>query len=359
MTDQRPTSPPPAPQQAPPPQPAAPQYPPPWWVHPPKRSSFVGRFFRVLLLLLFVLSVLLNIELTVLLAGRWAGGMASSVLDDGKSDQIVAVYAVAGMIDGEAAQAFQQFCRVVRDDKKIKAVVLRIDSGGGGVSASDQIQEAVRAIREKLGKPVVVSMGGVAASGGYYIAAPADEIYAEPTTVTGSIGVIAAWPVLQKLMDKWGIEFVTIRSTHAEDWKAKANFWETPDDKTIKNYKDMLDTMQERFEQVVIAGRGDRLQRAKQPDEDRPAGARHAPFNGKIYTADEARQIGLVDEIGYLMDAANAAARLANLSDPKVVQYSRRPALLTELLAKAETPKLDAKLLDEWSSPRILMLWRP
>lgn len=357
MTEQPPTSPPPEPQQAPPsPTPAG--YPPPWWVRPPRRS-FLARFFRVLIVLLFVLSVLLNIEMALLLVAERSGSMSSTRLVDGKDDQIVAVYQVTGMIDGKAAGDFGMFYRMVRDNKDIKAVVVRINSGGGGVSSSDQIQETVKAIRETLGKPVVVSMGGVAASGGYYIAAPADEIYAEPTTITGSIGVIVAWPVAKELMKKIGVEPIIIRSTHSEDWKAKENFFEAPDEKTLANLKAMLDSMQERFEQVVKDGRGEKVDPDKMPAVVRAKLEKNEPFNGKVYTADEAKALGLVDEIGYLGNATAAAAKFAGLSEPRVVQYTRRPGLLTTLLATAEAQRIDAKLLDDLTSPRFLMLWRP
>ena len=352
---------------APAPAPVAPQVPPPWWVHPPRRS-FLGRFFRTLFVLLFVLSVLINVYVFMAISALGTE-MSSTAIEKGPRDKIVAVYSVNGVIGSKAAANFYRFYQAVRDKPEIKAVVVRVESPGGGVSASDQIHQMVRSIREKLHKPVVVSMGGLAASGGYYISAPADEIYAEPTTVTGSIGVLAAWPVFKGLMDKWGIEAVIIRSTHAEEWKAKENFMETPTPAVRKDVQNMLDVMQERFEQVVRDGRGSRLAKPKAPAPEaaatRPAQA--DPFNGRVYVADEAKTLGLVDQIGYLHDAGLAAAKRAKVeASYRLVEYAPRTGVLEALLGGEEVSsrgegavRIDAEGLENLTAPRILMIWKP
>jgi len=332
---------------APPPWAASP--PPPWWLTPPKKS-FARRLFGKLFVLLFVLSVLMNVYLSFLIYISARGDMSARVLSHGDEKQIVAVYSVTGMIDAEAASDFGRFYRHVRDNDEIKAVVLRVSSGGGGVSASDRIYSMVKSIREKLHRPVVVSMGSMAASGGYYISAAANEIYAEPTTVTGSIGVIAMWPVITDMLNQhWGVEIVTIRSPQAEEWKAKANPFEKPDERTRGEVREMLRKIHLKFEQVVLSER-ENIQVAE---------ADHAPLNGKVYLADDAITVGLVDKIGYLDDAANAAAKLVNLSKPRVVQYSRRMGLFEQLTASAPGPIIDAKTFDKLSSPRFMLLWKP
>jgi protease-4 len=207
----------------------------------------------------------------------------------------------------------------------------------------------------------------MAASGGYYIAAPADEIYAEPTTITGSIGVLAEWPVVKGLLDKVGVEFLTIRSTHAEKWKAKEfNPFETPDPAVTKRVQDLLDTMQARFEEIVKDGRKAALAKAKAEAAYEDKGfAPSEPLTGKTYTSQDALAIGLVDQIGYLPQAVRAAARRANVPSPRVVQYAPRAGLLDALLStkasagKGVSIRIDADGLEGLASPRILMIWKP
>jgi protease IV len=346
----------------------------PYWAQPPRKSA-VWKVFKVLFVLLFIGSAVLNACLLMLVGALFlqtsGASMAKNVISEGAADQVVAVYAVNGVIGDRAAEGVRRFHDAVRDDKNIKAVVLRVESPGGGVSASDEIHSMVQSIRAELGRPVVVSMGGVAASGGYYISAPADEIYAEPTTVTGSIGVLAMWPVLKGLMDKCGIEPVLIRSSHAEEWKAKENFIESPTPAVRRDVQEMLDAMQDRFEQVVREGRGERLKMAATSV---PAGrggpeaatrpASPAPFNGKTYLTKDAIALGLVDREGYLHDAARAAADRANLKSPRVVQYSVRVSPFQSLMGGADGEdragfRLDVESVERLTAPRMLMLWKP
>ncbi|MDY6913073.1 MAG: S49 family peptidase, partial [Planctomycetota bacterium] len=213
-------------------------------------------------------------------------------------------------------------------------------------------------------KPVVVSMGGVAASGGYYIAAPAEKIYAEPTTSTGSIGVVAVWPVLKGLMDAHGVEMVTIRSPQARRWKAAENFWESPEQRTRRNVAEMLDRLHEQFADVVREGRGDKLTTreikytTKGGDGEDVAFTEIEPLNGRVYLADEARQLGLIDEVGYLDDAAAAAAELASLTKPKTVRYVRAKTLREHMGFSSLPAGLDVKLFDRMMTPRIMMVWK-
>lgn len=362
----------PPPPVAPPSQSPSPQMypPPPWWVNPPKASG-AKKFFRVLFIALFVLSVVINIEVALIAASRAGVKMDSVVLEQGDEKSIVAVYEVNGLIDSKAAAEADTFYQVVRDNADIKAVVLRVDSGGGGVGASDEIYNRIKGIRDTLKKPVIVSMGSVAASGGYYISAPADEIYAEPTTVTGSIGVIAAWPVLKGTLEKIGVQMITLRSSDAREWKAKENYWEIPDEKTVRSVEDMLDKMQQRFTQVVRDGRGDKIKlgpvevveatastgAAATSAPAKPPG--RAPLNGQVFVTSEAIANGLVDKVGYLGDAIAAAAAKAGISKPMVKEYHKHAGFLGALTGAQTQQPIDAKLLDELTSPRIMMLWKP
>ncbi len=344
--------------------------PPPWWVTPPNKS-FARSIFGKVFILLFILSVLLNIELGILLYIRIrdAGTMDTFVLDEGEKDQVVAVFSVAGVIDAAAVQNFGLFYRQVRYDEDIKAVVIRVNSPGGGVSASDQIYMMVKSIREDFNKPVVVSMGGVAASGGYYISAPADKIVAEPTTVTGSIGVIASWFILKGTLEKIGAEPVIMRSRHSRGWKAAINPFQKPDDRQRAYLQKILDDIQVRFENVVTSARGGHLKprEAKyritvgEGEEAREiVHTETEPFNGKAYLANEALALGLIDKIGYSEDAVRAAAELAGLDKPKVVQYQQKKSLLERAFGAAKSqPLIDVEAVEKLTAPRIMMLWKP
>ena len=353
----------PAPEASPPV--STPPPPPPWWTYgPPKKRSAAGRVFRYFFVLLLVASILVNVELAVLCFAGAGHGMSESVLQDGAADQVVAVFGITGMIDGESVGDFWRFYEQVRDDKNIKAVVIRVNSPGGGVSASDQIYQKVKSIRDELKKPVVVSMGGVAASGGYYVSAPAETIYAEPTTITGSIGVIMAWPVMKGFLDKHGVEVVTIRSPQAQRWKAAENYWELPDTETKQHMRELLQEMHAKFEQIVVAGRGKRLKTEKvKVDVQDTNGAtttieQTAPLNDRVYLAEKAKALGLIDEIGYLVDAATAAADGAGLTKPKIVQFARTQTLRERLGFSDAMPAINLRGVEELLTPRVMLLWK-
>jgi protease IV len=371
-----PPSPPPAsPPPAPPPPPAQGGMPPYGGYFPPAPAAAPVRRtpgWVILLLVLFGLGLIASVSVNVFMFSDFAtdletvGTMKATTLQAGRTDQTVAFYRVAGIIDGRAAAEFQQFCNAVGDDRNVKAVVLRVESPGGGVTSSDQMCEAVKALKAK-NKKVVVSMGVVAASGGYYISAPADEIYAEPTTVTGSIGVIAGWVVLKGTLDKIGAEPIVMKSTHAQGWKDEISMYARPHDYQVKHMQEVLDKMQERFEETVRAGRGIRLH-PQQASYTIPAtqGAEAArrtetePLNGKIYLPERAKELGLIDQIGYQDAAIKRAEVLAGLNHPRVVQYFRHRGVMEMLIdgRSSGSFKLDASLLDRLQTPRFMMLWQ-
>jgi protease-4 len=337
---------------------------------PPRRSSGWRIIFWLFLVLILGGSILLNLVLLVAVGTQFGGldaqgGLMTQTIRSGESDQTVALYRVAGVID-EAAQAeFKQFYQSVIKDKEVRAVVLRVNSPGGGVTSSDQICEMVKQIKA-AGKKVVVSMGSLAASGGYYISAPADEIYAEDTTITGSIGVIAGWFVLKGTMDMIGAKSFTIKSTHAQAWKDEMSPTTMPQDYQLQHLQEVLDEMQARFEDVVKTGRGNKLkthvETVSLADKDGKVIRREntEPFNGKIYLASKAKELGLIDQIGYEDAAIDAAAKLASLSKPRVVRYARRRTFMEALMdGKSEASlKIDAKLLDHLQTPEFMMIWK-
>ncbi len=360
MTDQ-------APQQTlPPPQPpAAPPCTPPMVMYP-KKSSLLGKFMQTIFIMTFLGSLALNIVMICVVYAMYRDTtFESSVIDDGKADEEVAVYTIQGTIDSQQAALFDKFYRKVRDEKNIKAVVIRVESPGGGVSASDCIMAKVKAIREKLGRPVVISMGSVAASGGYYVSVPANAIYAEPNTMTGSIGVLAVWPILKDFLDQHGVDVRIVRSTQAKLWKARSfNPFEKPDKYVSEDIIDGLTRMHEMFEQVVKDGRGEKLKitttDVTMTDENGQSVTVQdtAPFNGRVYIAEDAIQLGLVDKIGYMDDAVEAAASLAGLSRPKVVQYTRRIPLSEQVGLAGARPIIDKELVEDLMTPQIMMIWK-
>jgi protease-4 len=218
------------------------------------------------------------------------------------------------------------------------------------------------------GKKVVVSMGGLAASGAYYISAAADEIYAERTTVTGSIGVIATWLVLKGTLDKIGAEPEVMKSTHARAWKDAMSPFRKPLDYERAHLQDVLDKMQEQFEKVVTQGRGSRLVKCEKtlqlPPEDGKGEAvtykEIEPLNGKIYLAEEAKQLGLIDDIGYEEDAIRGAEKLAGLTKAHVVHYTKKLGFFDVLFGQqsGSTLRIDPELINRLQTPQLMMLWK-
>ena len=336
---------------------------------PPAKRSSTGRIVLLIiggavLLGSLAMNTMFLMELDLAVGPR---AMTTTTVKPGSGSQVVALYDVAGIISYQAAARFEQFRNAVISDDDVKAVVLRVESPGGTVTASDQICRMVKDLKG-AGKKVVVSMGSLAASGGYYISAPADEIYAEATTVTGSIGVLSGWVVLKGTLDKIGAEVVIIKSTHSAGWKDEMSSFSRPHDYQLAHIRDVLDKMQQRFEKVVKDGRGGRLKTRKvsydiPSDEEGKPPRRHEeiePMNGKIYLADEAKSLGLIDAVGYQKDAIDRAAQLAGLSRPKVVRYARRKTFMETLLEGKSSPslKLDAELLDRLQTPRFMMIWK-
>jgi len=211
----------------------------------------------------------------------------------------IAIVPVEGAIDERMAAFVDAAARSILDDGGFDAVVLRVDSGGGGVTASDQISHAIGKLRA-AGIPVVASFGGMAASGGYYISAGTDEILAEPTTVTGSIGVIAQVFTMEGLADKIGIRPLTIVASGSPE-KATANdifrSWSEKDRAVVQK---LLDVSHATFVKRVFDGRKARLSTIE---------AVEAIATGEVFDAERALAQGLVDSIGYLDDAVASAER--------------------------------------------------
>ncbi|MFC2051043.1 signal peptide peptidase SppA [Chloroflexota bacterium] len=201
-----------------------------------------------------------------------------------------------------------------KKDITVKAVVIQVNSPGGNVAACQEILNEL----EKVEKPIVVSFGDMAASGGYFISAKADKIVALPGTLTGSIGVISEIPNLEGLFEKLGIEMEVFTAGEYKDMYAGVRAL-TPEEKVIM--QDMTDQLYDQFIQVVVEGRG------------LSASTVRGLATGQLYTGEQAKALGLVDEMGGLSTAIDLAAELAGITEPNVEYYKREaPSLLSTLL---------------------------
>jgi protease-4 len=206
------------------------------------------------------------------------------------------------------------------DDESVPAIVLRIDSPGGGVAASQEIYNEIQRVREK-GKKVVVSMGSVAASGGLYVAVAADTIVANPGTLTGSIGVIFEFPTVEKLLEKVGVRYEVVKSGEFKDIGSIARSM-TP--KESEALQVVIDDTYDQFVEAVAKGRHLEKDSVK------------AFADGRIFTGRQAKEMKLVDELGDLQDALDIAAGMAGMeTPPKTVKIvPRRRSGLFHLLGQ-------------------------
>jgi protease-4 len=226
----------------------------------------------------------------------------------------VAVVEIEGIIvDGTAAV---RELREHADNSAIKAIVLRINSPGGVVAPTQEIFSAIQRAR-KAGKPVVATLGAVAASGGYYVAAAADRIYANPGTLTGSIGVVMQMANIEGLLKKVGVEYVVVK---AGAYKDVGNFARTMSPEERKMLQALLDDVYSQFVDAVAEGRG--LERKEVL----------AFAEGRIYSGQQALALKMVDEMGGFEDAVEAAGKLANISGRPKLVYPRRKFSFKDLL---------------------------
>ncbi len=235
---------------------------------------------------------------------------------------------------------------ILRDDDSVKAVVLRIDSPGGAVAPTQELYTELLKLREN--KPLVVSMGTVAASGGYYLSCSADWIVSNPGTVTGSIGVIMELTNLEGLFDKLGIRSRTIKSGQHKDMGSP--FRElTPEEEELLS--EMIKDTHEQFVEAVLGGR------PVEPEEIRPY------FDGRVFTGRQALGLGLVDELGNINDAMRKASELAGLEEipSEIVEPERkRRGLISILFGRSFLDKLNAVMeaAGVGRVDRALQLWR-
>jgi len=241
----------------------------------------------------------------------------------------VAVVEVLGVI--ASAQRTVQHLQDFGDDDAIKAVVLRVDSPGGGVGPSQEIHDEV--LRLAATKPVVVSMGSAAASGGYYVSAPADLIFANPGTITGSIGVIMEFTNIQELLDKIGLRSQVVKSGEHKDIGSPVRPMSAEDRAILQA---LIDDVHSQFVTAVAQGR-------KLPAEEVREFA-----DGRIFSGRQAKQLGLVDELGGLQAAIRKAAELGGIDgEPAIVYPPREKPRLIDFVIEQSIKKLHHALQQE------------
>lgn len=246
-------------------------------------------------------------------------------LPEQKSEDKIALIIAKGTIyDGDlpegdiGSETFSELLAQVRKNKSIRALTIRIDSPGGSAFASEVIRQEIQLIQQS-GIPVVVSMGSLAASGGYWIAAGADQIWATPTTITGSIGVFGLVPTFENTLAALGIHNDGIGTSPIADIYRLDRPMSQQAQQLIQL---SVDNIYQQFLSLVAEGRGSTKKKI------------HEIAQGRVWTGTKAKELGLVDELGSLDDAINAAAKLAKLDSYELVNIDRHLTMQEQLLKK-------------------------
>ncbi|HLU21482.1 signal peptide peptidase SppA [Lederbergia graminis] len=274
----------------------------------------------------FFISMIVNFASSILFSdfskafeSGLTGEIVEEIVETGSSTSKIALLEVDGVIQdtGDATSLFatggymhRDFMKQlnhVKDDKNVKAIVLRVNTPGGGTNESAEIYDKLMEIKEETEKPIYVSMGSMAASGGYYIAAPADKIFASPETLTGSIGVIMQGINIEGLADKLGVDFTTIKSGPYKDIMSQYREM-TEEEKEI--LQSMLENSYNEFIRIIVEGRGMSESTVREL------------ADGRIYDGRQAKEVGLIDEFGYQEDVIEQIKTDYNLERAQVVRYA-------------------------------------
>ncbi len=346
-------------QQPPPQPPAQPPYPgfPPQ--RPPRRRrSVFGVFFMFMLVMSLGLSLLVNMAL---ISGNMMGSDAELKIKEQfvsharMSDNKIAIISVEGTIISGDGFVKRQIDKVRKDDS-VKAIVVRVNSPGGTITGSDYIYHHLCELTKDRDIPIVVSMGGICASGGYYVSMAVgdtpDTIFAEPTTWTGSIGVVIPHYNLSKLLTDWGIEQDSIASHRL---KTMGSFAKPMTEEERKIFQTLVDDSFTRFKDIIKDGRPKFKEDPKALDK---------LATGQIFNAIQAEKDGLIDKVGFVEDAIERAIELAKVSEDNVtvVKYKRETSLASLLMGgNSGAGKIDLSALLDVASPRgyYLCTWLP
>jgi protease-4 len=307
----------------------------------------------------FVVGGLVALGLVVLTAGTvalvltigsvgWGGPAASTVVYEeeyvsGEGTDKIAVVPVEGEIlpadttlsgpqPTATPEGLADALRQAAEDGRVVAVVLEVNSPGGGVTASDQMHQSILDFKKRTGKPVVVSMGDVAASGGYYISTAADRIVANETTMTGSLGVFIPLLNFSEAADKYGVTQKYIKSGK---FKAMGNSWHelTPEERKI--FQSLVDNYYDEFVEVIVEGRDLSEERVREI------------ADGRVYSGQQAKELDLVDSFGNLEEAVRVSRTLADVQEATVVRYVQALTLTQRLLARLAPQESEAARIIE------------
>lgn len=284
------------------------------------------------------------------------------IMEEGSGLDKIAVLSVEGTIladntssligsDGYDHESFLSQLDYAAEDEAVAGIVIYVNTPGGGVVESRQIYDKIQQIKQETEKPIYISMGGMAASGGYYISAPADKIFALEETWTGSLGVIMSSINYSKLLENIGVESVTIKSGEYKDIMSSSR---DMTEEELKIMQALNDNAYNRFVQVIAKGRGMTEERVRQI------------ADGRIYDGIQAKQIGLIDEFGYLGDVTNAMKMDLGIEDAQVVRYSAVGEFNFSQFFSATYQKLSGesselselmKTFTQSNSPRLMYLY--
>ena len=281
------------------------------------------------------------------------------IVEEGDWDKRIAVLNLNGVIqDAEMSIFFEgynheQFLKMIDQaavDDSVEAIVLQVDSPGGAVGPTAEIHRKLVEMQAAYEKPIYVSMGSMAASGGYYVAAPADKIFAESSTITGSIGVIMESVNYAGLAEKYGINFNTIKSGKHKDIMSASREM-TKEERQI--LQSMVDEMYDEFVQVIVDGRGMSESKVREVGD------------GRVYTGKQAQSVGLVDEVGNFDDTLSALKEDYNLEDAQVIQYEEGFGFLSgfgmnmKSLFQSDSSELEMvlSLLRQSDKPRAMYIY--
>ncbi|MDO7487871.1 signal peptide peptidase SppA [Peribacillus frigoritolerans] len=281
------------------------------------------------------------------------------VIEGDDFTNVIAVFDVEGTIQdtGEASllssttynhRAFMDKLKMAEENDDIKGIILRVNSPGGGVVESAEIHEKILDIK-KVKKPVYVSMGSMAASGGYYISAPADKIYASPETMTGSLGVIMQGYNYEKLAKKYGVEFQTIKSGPHKDIMSPTREM-TGEEREI--LQDMIDNSYDQFVKIIADGRGMTEKEVREI------------ADGRIYDGRQAKENHLIDDFGHLDDVIAAMKTDIGKKDAQVIRYTDEVGFgslfsmgAQKMLGNDVETAVLTKILSSSNSPRLMYLY--
>jgi protease-4 len=350
---------------APPPSPPPPLKPPPVIVPPgqppPVRRSRGWMIFAIILVVLLAISLLANFGQLISGVSPVKSGYARAggprldevLIDDNDANSKIAVIDIKGIITGSPmdqggftmVELIQAQLDRAKDDSRVKAVILRVDSPGGEVLASDDIYRAIAKFQTDSGKPVITSMGSLAASGGYYVSSASRWIVANELTITGSIGVIMHTWNYRSLMDKVGLKPEVYKSGKFKDMLSGERSPEEIPPKEREMVQGLIDETYSRFKEVVTEGRNQAHDKNK--DKGKALAGDWTDYaDGRVLSGTQAFDLGFVDELGNFEKAVDRAKHIAGVSHVNLIEYQQRYDLsdMFKLFGKTQPPTLKVDL---------------